>query len=50
MNQKLYYIAYKFLKIRATKGNPFATTEKLNKEDKEKVFGFLSYNHQVKFI
>lgn len=50
MNQKLYYIAYKFLKIRATKGNPFATTENLNRIEKEKVFNFLSYNHQIKFI
>ena len=50
MNQKLYYIAYKFLKIRATTGNPFKTTETLNKSDKEKVFKFLSYNHQIKFI
>lgn len=50
MNQKLYYIAYKFLKIRATKGNPFSITENLNRIDKERVFKFLSYNHQVKFF
>ena len=50
MNSKLYYIAYKFLKIRNTKGNPFAVTENLNKTDKEKVFNFLSFNHNVKFI
>lgn len=53
MNQKLYYIAYKFLKIRATEPGqiaPFRATENLNRTDKEKVFNFLSYNHQVKFI
>ena len=50
MNSKLYYIAYKFLKIRSTKGNPFLVTENLKKEDKEKVFKFLSFNHNVKFI
>ena len=31
MNQKLYYIAYKFLKFMATNKNPFKTTEKLNR-------------------
>lgn len=50
MNSKLYYIAYKFLKIRASKGNPFKAVESLSKENKETVFKFLSYNHQVKFI
>jgi hypothetical protein len=50
MTQKLYYIAYKFLRIRATEGNPFAVTDDLKKSDKEKVLNFLSYNHQVKFI
>lgn len=50
MNQKLYYIAYKFLKIRNSKGNPFSVTENLKKDDKEKVYKFLSFNHQVKFI
>lgn len=50
MKTKLYQIAYKFLKIRATAGNPFSVLENLNKEDKEKVLKFLSYNHQVKFI
>jgi len=53
MTSKLYYIAYKFLKIRATESGqiaPFRATENLNKEDKETVFKFLSYNHGVKFI
>lgn len=50
MNNKLYYIAYKFLKIRATKGNPFEVIENLTKENKDKVIKFLSYNHQIKFI
>jgi len=50
MNNKLYYIAYKFLKLRANSGNPFKAVENLNKIDKETVFNFLSYNHQVKFI
>ena len=50
MNSKLYYIAYKFLKIRATKGNPFKAVETLTKESKETVFKFLSYNHGVKFV
>jgi len=50
MNNKLYYIAYKFLKIRATQGNPFKVVEHLKKKDKENVFKFLSYNHNVKFI
>ena len=50
MTSKLYYIAYKFLKIRATKGNPFKAVETLTKESKETVFKFLSYNHGVKFI
>ena len=48
MTNKLYYIAYKFLKN--TNNNPFSVTEKLNKTEKEKVFKFLSYNHQIKFI
>lgn len=50
MNNKLYYIAYKFLRIRATIGNPFKAVENLTVCDKDKVFQFLSYNHGVKFI
>jgi hypothetical protein len=50
MNSKLYYRAYKFLKIRSTNGNPFQAIENLQKEEKQKVMHFLSYNHQVKFI
>jgi hypothetical protein len=50
MNSKLYYKAYKFLKIRASKGNPFKVLEGVTKQEKEKILKFLSYNHQVKFI
>lgn len=50
MNSKLYYRAYKFLKIRATNGNPFNAIEDLKKEESDKVKRFLSFNHQVKFI
>lgn len=50
MNSKLYYIAYKFLKIRATNGNPFSAVEDLPIGDKDKVLHFLTYNHGVKFI
>ncbi len=50
MNSKLYNKAYKFLKIRASKGNPFKAIEDLNYQDKEKVLKFLSFNHQVNFI
>jgi len=50
MTSKLYYIAYKFLKIRATQENPFKAVESLTKENKDKVLQFLSYNHGVKFV
>jgi hypothetical protein len=50
MNSKLYYRAYKFLKIRSTSGNPFKAIDDLNKEEKQKVISFLSFNHQVRFI
>ena len=50
MNNKLYYIAYKFLKIRASVGNPFKAVESLTMIDRNKVLNFLSYNHGVKFI
>ena len=50
MNQKLYYVAYKFMKFRANKKNPFIVFENINLTDKEKIIKFLSYNHQIKFI
>ena len=37
MTSKLYYRVYKFLKIRATQGNPFKAVESLTKENKDKV-------------
>ena len=52
MNSKLYNRAYKFLKIRATRGGmePFKALEGLTTEEKQKIYKFLSYNHQVKFM
>jgi hypothetical protein len=52
MNNKLYYLAYKFLKLRTTCGGmePFKAIEHLTTEEKNKVINFLRYNHQVKFI
>jgi hypothetical protein len=52
MNQKLYYKAYKFLKIRATRGGlePFKAIENLTITEKQTIIKFLSYNHGVKFI
>lgn len=52
MNQKLYYRAYKFLKIRAKRGGiePFKAIENLTIAEKQTVISFLSYNHGVKFI
>lgn len=50
MNSKLYYIAYKFLRLRATNNDPFKAVESLKVEDKDRVIQFLRYNHQVKFI
>ena len=53
MNQKLYYRAYKFLKLRATRPGgiePFKALEPLTQVEKNIVYKFLSYNHQVKFI
>ena len=50
MNQKLYYRAYKFLKLRAIDKNPFEAVDDLNVIDRNKVLDFLRYNHQVKFI
>lgn len=51
MNKKLYYIAYKFLKLRATKSNweAFSSLPE-NDNDRQTVIKFLTYNHQVKFI
>ena len=53
MNSRLYARAYRFLKIRSTESSsaaPFRTTESLTLEEKETVFRFLRYNHQVKFM
>ncbi|MES2395875.1 MAG: hypothetical protein V4549_07725 [Bacteroidota bacterium] len=51
MNSKLYYIAYKFLKLRATKNGMQAFSAlPANDNDRSKVIQFLKYNHQVKFI
>lgn len=50
MNNKLYYRAYKFLKLRAVNNNPFKALENLTKVEKDKVIQFLSFNHQVRFI
>jgi hypothetical protein len=50
MNTKLYYRAYKFLKLRASNNNPFSVIDTLSKSDKDNVMKFLSYNHQVRFI
>ena len=53
MSRKDYTIAYKFLKIRATESGviePFRTTIQLPDEQCRRIYKFLSYNHQVKFI
>ena len=50
MNNKLYYLAYKFLKLRNTNINPFNAIENLNYLDRNKVINFLRYNHCVKFL
>ncbi len=51
MNRKLYYVAYKFLKLRATKsGQEAFSALPENDSDRAKVIEFLKYNHQVKFI
>ena len=50
MNSKLYKRAYKFLKLRASGGEPFEAFEKLNFAERELLIKFLKYNHQIKFI
>lgn len=53
MSRKDYAITYKFLKIRATKQGviaPFVTTDFLPESQQLRIFKFLRYNHQVKFI
>lgn len=50
MNNRLYYIAYKFLRLRTENNNPFKVFEKVTVSEKETVIKFLSYQHQVKFI
>jgi hypothetical protein len=53
MSRKDYRFAYRFLKIRATMQGelePFRSTVRLPYEQQERIYKFLSYNHQVKFI
>ena len=53
MTRKDYRIAYKFLKIRATESGviePFRTTIQLPEAQQNRIYKFLRYNHQVKFI
>jgi len=53
MTRKDYRIAYKFLKIRATESGviePFRTTIELPEAQQNRIYKFLRYNHQVKFI
>ena len=53
MTPKLYARAYRFLKIRSTESSsvaPFRATESLTLKEKEIVFQFLRYNHQVKIM
>ncbi len=53
MTRKDYRIAYKFLKTRTTEGGvitPFRTTTNLPEAQQNRIYKFLRYNHQVKFI
>ena len=53
MTRKDYRIAYKFLKIRATRQGciaPFEATINLPEAQCNRIYKFLIYNHQVKFI
>lgn len=53
MTRKDYIIAYKFLKTRATvQGElaPFRGTIHLPEAQQNRIYKFLRYNHQVKFI
>lgn len=52
MNKKRYRLAYKFLKLRATKSS-FEAMQSLNNcndADRTNIYRFLSYWHQVKFL
>ena len=53
MTRKDYSIAYRFLKIRANESGQiaaFRTTIDLPEEQQGRIYKFLKYNHQVKFI
>ena len=52
MTPKLYRYAYKFLKARVTTGGlaSLQSLNNLNDEERKIVIGFLTYQHQVKFI
>jgi len=53
MTRKDYHIAYKFLKIRANESGQvaaFRATIDLPEEQQNRIYKFLKYNHQVKFI
>lgn len=53
MTRKDYTIAYKFLKIRATQQGelkPFRRIIHLPEDQQRRIYKFLMYNHQVKFI
>lgn len=53
MTPQDYRIAYRFLKIRATKQGqiaPFRETDFLPEEQQLRIYKFLKYNHQVKFF
>ena len=53
MTPQDYRIAYRFLKISATKQGqiaPFRETDFLPEEQQLRIYKFLKYNHQVKFF
>lgn len=50
MENKIYYRAQKFLKLRASGGDPMTALEDLEHYDREEVKDFLKRNHQVKFL
>ena len=50
MNNRLYYLAYKFLNYRANSKDPMIILDNLNYKDSEKIKQFLKFNHQIKFI
>jgi hypothetical protein len=53
MSRKDYTVAYEFLKIRATQQGelkPFRRIIHLPEDQQRRIYRFLMYNHQVKFI